>query len=680
MLIITMKPIKLSFLFYSLFLFLGIYIDVSVSELVILVIVITLLVSLIPSQLNRFVLLPSRGTRNKDILLFASLFFFLGIGIKGLVKNKYGSELQRIEMYLNTPINNRIDIKITEALSNKTNKRFIGELIRIGDTVCANKIALYFNESQNLLEVGDIISYYGRIGNIQQPKNLGQFDYKKYMQGKGIFIQSYIGDYFVVGHDVHWRYEILKIRSSLINNLNSSSNVLNEDVQGLLMALLLGEKSYIDSTVINQFKEVGVMHVLAISGLHVGLIYLVFVRGLFFLSRKSRSIVILVLLWFFVFLSGFSASVFRAVLMFTIFLIGQLLRREQDLEHSIGLALFISLCIHPYWVYDIGFQLSYLAVISIVYILPLFKRYYSKNRIIQYIQGLTYVSISVQIGLIPIQLYYFQQFSFLFLLANLIVIPLITVLIIIGIVYLITMWIDSLSIVISYCLNVLTDLLYRLIELVHRLHYFSFQNAQINFVQMTILFILIGGIVLSYYQKKLRYIVAMILICCGLQLGNTLASSRESILDTEIVVPYVSNKYNRTIWIRDYNTVHVLMNLVDSTDHRHLRDLDKYLQEYSIDKVVYYPLEGMVFNSQEKVLIIDSDRIVYDMLLDASVVLFSGQPKINFERMLEVRLPKLVIFHNSVPFWLKKKCIDMCIKKNIPFHDMYEKGYWSSLL
>ncbi|WP_286419325.1 ComEC/Rec2 family competence protein [Myroides odoratimimus] len=416
------------------------------------------------------------------------------------------------------------------------------------------------------------------------------------------------------------------------------------------------------------------------SGLHVGLIYLVLARSLFFLPKRIRSIVILVLLWFFVFLSGLSASVFRAVLMFTIYLVSQLLRRNQNLEHSIGLALFCSLCIYPYWVYDLGFQLSYLAVISIVYIHPLFKKHYSKHKIIQYIQGIIYISISVQIGLIPIQLYYFQQFSFLFLLANLIVIPLITVLIILGMVYLIVMWIESISIAVGFCLNVLTDLMYRLIELVYRLDYFSYQNVQISFTQMSLILILIGGVLLNYYQKKLRYIVVGVLLCSALQLGTTLGSSKEDTLDTEIVVPFMSNKNNRSVWIRDYDTVHVLMNLIDSTDQRYLRDLDKYVQEYGLDKVMYHPLEGIVPSTQDKLLIIDNDRIAYNGVLDASVVLFSGQPKINFERMLEVRLPKLVIFHNSVPFWFKRKCIDICVKKNIPFHDMYEKGYWSSLL
>ncbi|SEP92859.1 competence protein ComEC [Myroides profundi] len=675
-----MKPIKFSFLFYSIFLFLGIYLDLLISAFWVIAILCILLFVLMMSLMNRYLHFPSRFTGSKDVVLFISLFFFLGVGLKGLVKNQYESELLKIETYLNNPINSRINIKITETLSNKTNKRFIGELIRVGDTVCSNKIALYFNERQDSLRVGDVISYYGRVGSIQQPKNLGQFDYRKYMQGKGIFIQSYVGDYFVVGHEVHWRYEILKLRRSLINKIYLDNSALHENTKGLIMALLLGEKSYIDTTVLNQFKEVGVMHVLAISGLHVGLIYLVLARGLFFLPKRVRSIVILVLLWFFVFLSGFSASVFRAVLMFTIYLASQLLRREQDLEHSIGLALFCSLCIYPYWVYDIGFQLSYLAVISIVYILPLFKKFYSKNKILQYIQGITYVSISVQVGLIPIQLYYFQQFSFLFLLANLIVIPLITVLIILGMVYLIAMWVDSLSIVVSFCLNVLTDLLYRLIELVHRLDYFSFQNAQISFVQMALLLVLIGGALLTYYQKKLRYIVGGVLLCSALQLCTTLGSSKEDTLDAEIVVPFVSNKNNRSVWIRDHDTVHVLMNLIDSTDQRHLRDLDKYVQEYSLDKVVYHPLEGIAPSIQDKLLIIDNDRVAYSGVLDASVILFSGQPKINFERMLEVRLPKLVIFHNSVPFWFKRKCIDICIKKNIPFHDMYEKGYWSSLL
>ncbi|MGL4584455.1 MAG: ComEC/Rec2 family competence protein, partial [Flavobacterium sp.] len=354
-----MKPLKISFLFYSLFLFLGIYIELPIFLIYIGSCIVILLTLLASGLLTRFFVLPSRFTFYRDVVLFASIFFSLGVGLKTMVSSNHQQKLAAISEFMdNNSQKVQIVAKITETVKSKDNKRFIAELIRVSDTFTTSKIALSFQTRQSDLKPGDIVTYYSNIRRISAPKNVGQFDYQRYMMGKEIYIQSYITDYDVIGEDKYWRYQILDIRRILIERINGQDSPLTEEAKGLLVALLLGEKSYIDADVVMQFKDVGVMHILAISGLHVGLIYLVLMQVFFFLPKKWKRIAVLVVLWVFVFLSGFSPSVFRAVFMFSIFTTCQLIRREQNLEHSIGLALFFGLCIYPYWVYDIGFQLS----------------------------------------------------------------------------------------------------------------------------------------------------------------------------------------------------------------------------------------------------------------------------------------------------------------------------------
>lgn len=656
------------------------YIGVSINVYVLIGTILILLLLFAAGGIRRYIVLPSRFTFIKDVLIFALLFFSIGVGLNICIKEKDQVFLNNIDQYLVANQKVRIDAKITDIVNSKDSKRFYADVIRVEDSVVKGKISLYFNTNQRDLEVGDIISYQSNIKLINPPKNIGQFDYKRYMMGKGIYVQSYVDEFDIIGRERSWRYKILEWRVQIIDKVQSSNNTLSNEAKALLTALLLGEKSYIDNEVLSQFKDVGVMHVLAISGLHVGLLYFVLFWSFSFLPPKYRQLVILLVLWFFVFLSGFSASVFRAVFMFSIFTVCRLIRREQSLEHSIGLTLFFSLCIYPQWVYDIGFQLSYLAVISIVYFMPLFKGYYAKNKVLKYIQGIFYVSLSVQIGLIPLQLYYFHQFSFAFLIANLLVIPLITLLVILGIGYLCTMWLDGVSSVIGWLFSRFTDILYYLVGLITDMNYLSFNQLKLSEYQFILLIVMIVLVTLAYYRKKVGYFIIAICTFVVFQIGFIISQGDVEKVEFEVIIPFQSKSKDRlAIWVREYDKLHIISNQWD-TVHRSKIDVDNYLEEYNINQVVYHNLNGIVPSKAKDILVMNNAYFSYDTSQERSIIIFAQQPKINFERMIEVIKPELVIFHNSVPFWYKKKCIVICLKKNIPFHDIYEKGYWSSLL
>ncbi|MCC9042506.1 ComEC family competence protein [Myroides sp. M-43] len=675
-----MKPLKISFLFYSVFLFIGIYIDYPIRYCVAVGIIIILLTVLLGSAVKKFFIYPTLFLFLKDVAVFGILFFFVGISFKGIVEVQHNEVLEKLETYVVEQKKVTVDAVITEIVKTKESKRFLADLVRVNDSLINGKISLYFNSSQYELKVGDVITYYSTIKRITPPKNIGQFDYQKYMKGKEVYVQSYVNEYVFIGTTSNWRSKVLDWRRKLMEKIHAQDSSLHEPSKALLTALLLGEKSFIEDDRISQFKEVGVMHVLAISGLHVGLIYLVLVKVFFFIPRRFRWAVVIVSLWLFVFISGFSPSVFRAVFMFSMFTICKLIGRDQTLEHNIGLALFFSLCIYPYWVYDIGFQLSYLAVISIVYFLPLFKNLYAKNIIMKYIQGILYVSISVQIGLVPLQLYYFHQFSFLFLVANLVVIPLITVLVVLGIVYLMSLGVSFVSVWIGRIFNFFTDIIYLCVEYISRRDYFSFNQVKLSDSLFSTIIGIIVLMTLAYYQKKVRYVVIALLLLVGFQLTILFQEEKTTNIDREVIVPYQSSSRNRmTVWLREGQDLNIISNQWDTVS-RSIYDLNKYKDEYAISKSRYHQVEGIIPMQNKTLLILNSDYIDYILPFSTEIVLIAQHPKINFERMLIMNKPELVIFHNSVPFWFKKKCITLCLKNNIPFHDIYEKGYWSSLL
>lgn len=672
-----MKTLKFSFLFYSLFLIIGLFFhEYILAEIAILILGVAIFFIAFNFK-RKFTVYPSKWSFSKDVLLIGMLFISLGACVKKIQESTFDvlNTNDKVAQFIMQSV--KTDVQIEEEVSSTTGKRYIGKLLRVNDSVVNTYAYLSFKENGEELIPGDIVSCFGYLRDIAPPKNIGQFDYKVYSEQKGVYFQLYGNAYIKVGRSWGIKYEILRWRFHLAKEVMNSS-YLNDNGKGLLNALILGKRSDIDKGVLEQFKELGIMHILAISGLHVGLIYLILMIAFGFLRPISKQVIVVLLLWLFVFLSGFSPSVFRAVFMFTIFSIARIIRREQSLEHNVGLALFFSLFFYPSWVNDIGFQLSYLAVVSIVYILPVFNNYYSSNRLLKYVQGIIYVSVSVQIGLLPIQLFYFKQFSLLFLVGNLIVIPIVTVLIVLGILYFLTLRIGLLNQAVGVLFNFLTDLMYRSIGYLHQLDLLAIRNVQLSIAQVFILLGLLVCIALSYYRKTRVFVISSFLLFFIFQIVE---KRKLEMLDSQVeyIVPFSSNKNNISFWKKEGSNVISFESRVDQEGWQ-TKELD-YLASTLDDLTIYQEeLLPLMPLDKEYLLVLSDSLPIYDIGFQVEVILLTGQPKINFERMLSYHQPKVVVFHNSMPFWFKTKCIESCIKNNIPFHDIYEKGYWSNLL
>ena len=206
------------------------------------------------------------------------------------------------------------------------------------------------------------------------------------------------------------------------------------DELAVLSALTVGEKTDLSDSIRESYSVSGASHVLALSGLHIGLLYALLFLLLKPLTRKwqagryFRSVLLLVLLWSFAFFTGLSPSVVRSVSMFSVLAIAELFGRQSLTLNTLAATAWVMLLVNPAWLFDVGFQLSFLAVFSILIIQkPVYRLLPVKNRIGKYVWGLMSVSIAAQIGTAPLVMLYFSRFSTHFLLTNLVVIPLVTV-------------------------------------------------------------------------------------------------------------------------------------------------------------------------------------------------------------------------------------------------------------
>lgn len=325
------------------------------------------------------------------------------------------------------------------------------------------------------INTGNKIYLTGTFKKGREERNPGEFNYQKYLASKnieGIFVIYPKDSISITDHKKNFFSSTLfAVRKSIDAKIK---NLHKPEAAGLIKGLVLADRSEINFETKTEFVNSGVIHVLAVSGLHVGyvLIIVVFIFGRFGIYTRA-SLTILALI-FFMLLTGASPSVNRATIMSIIIIIAYLTNRNTNLVNSVSLAAIIILLINPMELFNPGFQLSFSAVLSIAVIYPIFQNSIYKIRIrhkwIENILLFAAVSLSAQIGTLPFTLAYFSKLSLIALLANLIVIPSIGVILAIGILTIITSYFSYfIAGILASANNLLTNLLTNLISFAGKL-------------------------------------------------------------------------------------------------------------------------------------------------------------------------------------------------------------------
>lgn len=309
----------------------------------------------------------------------------------------------------------------------------VKEVSECGDTFesCSRRVLIHtsLQHGQPMLFSGDEITLSGYANVIKNNGNPHEFNMMRYWAARNVFYSFRVKQ---INSCTERKYFVLQAKASEYRE-RLTKRFLQSGLSGrefpIVSAMVFGARSEIDGELKSAFSSTGVTHVLAVSGMHVAVLFLIINSLLFFLQNYGwqqilKVIFILIILYIYAFVTGLSASVLRAVVMFTFILLARLLHRELTIYHSLAASAFFLLVLNPWYLFDIGFQLSYLAVISIVSIEPFIAdKIGSKNRILNYLSSLVSVSIAAQIGVAPLILYYFHSFPLYFIFANLIVIP-----------------------------------------------------------------------------------------------------------------------------------------------------------------------------------------------------------------------------------------------------------------
>ncbi len=526
-------------------------------------------------------------------------------------------------------------------------------------------------------EYGDVLRVQGRLLKPLAKNNYGEFDYQLYLAQKRIF--TYV--------NIWQEKDIQKIGEERLNPLVSFSLYMRNKIKSiieplisspydaLLLGMLLGERTHLPSEVEEVFIEAGIMHLLAVSGLHVGIITLALsiFLNFFHLPRRPKIILTLVLLIMYASITGFRPSVVRASLMFSLLIIGQLINRNRDIYISLFLAAFLILLVNPLTLYDAGFLLSFIITFFVIYLSPIFQELFSE--ISEVISKPLSLSLASWVGIFPLSAYFFSKVSLIAIIANIFIIPLASVAVIFGfiifLVGLISMPLAGLLAYLNYYVLLLINLL---AELFSSLPFSYLYMAQPSLILIFLYYLLVFFIIEIFYRKifppklKIRSVLALlttILVIILVQIfspSDNLEVNFINVGEGDSILIEAPRKYNILIdgggtpfsvfdvgsstvipYLRREGIDKINLMILTHPDLDHLEGLLPVLEEFKVDMILDGGLAWDIPEYREFISLIKDKNIPYYQVKAGDHFIFNR----NFEILILNPMPTADLYNES---------------------------------
>ncbi|MCD4696616.1 MAG: ComEC family competence protein, partial [Bacteroidales bacterium] len=425
------------------------------------------------------------------------------------------------------------------------------------------KIMVYFEKGENAekLNYGDLIVLNGRISEIPSPRNPGEFNYQRYLSNKGIyhsvFLKSENWGLIHKRNTFSLKAMGINIREKLLVILKD--NGISGDEFAVASAILLGYDENLDAELKRQFSGAGAMHILCVSGLHVGIVYVILNGLLFFMNRKRslrviKVFILILLIWFYALITGFSPSVLRASTMFSFIILGRSVKRKTNIYNMLAASAFLLLVINPYILWEVGFQLSYLAVTGIVLLFkPVYGIFIPRNIILDKVWQITVVSLAATVATFPLSIYYFDQFPNLFLLTNLVAIPASILILYSGLAVIGFSFIPAISNLFGTILSLILKGLTISVGWIEGLSFATTRGIYITSIELILILLILASlyrVIIAKNKMPGTYLVVLLFI-----LSISFTNRRISNLHQEKIVVYHVNRFPAIEFIKGKKSV-----------------------------------------------------------------------------------------------------------------------------
>jgi competence protein ComEC len=568
--------------------------------------------------------------------------------------------------------------------------------VKCGDTwqhTCGKAMIYFQKESRALqLNYGDELVLKVNFKDVPEPQNPSEFNYKRFLAFHNVYQQSYVEAKNWVTTGKNTGNFLISSAVQLRNRLLTIfiQNKLTGDELGVGAALLLGFVDKLDADIISAYSSTGALHVLSVSGLHVAIVYFIFNWLLFFFDKIKHGTIIkafllILFLWFYAALTGLSPSVLRAATMFSFIIIAKAYNRNTNIYNTLAVSAFLLLCINPYLIMEVGFQLSYLAVIGIVYIQPKIYNWFEVNNwLLDQIWVITSVSIAAQIATFPLGLHYFHQFPNYFLFSNLIVIPISTAIVYLGIVLFVfakaTLIAGYLAQAFGWCVWFLNQS----VLLIEKWPYSLLQGISISVFETWVLYAVIILFLYYFTNRKYSYLVAALALCviifCSQIREQFYQYQQKKFIVYNVpktsAIDFIHSKSNTLLtdsafaknesgllfrvkhnwWDLGLNN-----NRITSTNIKtnHLSINNNFIQFFD-----------------KRIVLIDKKpkKKAGSVTLPIDYLIISKNPKTNIVELLKKFHPTIIIFDSSNSEYRVKRWKEECCVLNQRFHSVQEKG------
>ena len=569
-----------------------------------------------------------------------------------------------------------IQLKITEVLSeNRFNHRFEAQVLQLDSHEVTGKVLFSVKRDSVVpnFVVDTELLVSGVLSEISAPLNPHQFNYKKYLQNQGIYYQLKTSSASILM--MHKGSPTLRGRSEQIRNHiidKLSKTAIQPRQRAVLQALVLGYKKDIDEEQYRAFAAAGALHILAVSGLHVGVLFLLLTKLLSPLryvkfGKQIKSVLVVLFLWGFAILAGLSPSVVRAVTMFSFFALAGMLERPTNGFNTLFLSYFALLLYEPNWLFHVGFQLSYMAVFHILWIQPrLYKLYIPKYYLDKLFWSIGTVTLAAQIGVAPLSVYYFHQFPGLFFITNLVILPFLSIVLIGGLIAVLLTVFDLLPESFASAYNWVLTQLNNFINWVAQRELFLFEEISFSFFTMIACHFFLIMLVIWWKDKRPKRLFH---VCIAITIWLGIVVSENKKVEKEQLVVFHTFGKTRIGYQKDRDfTLYHSDTLTPFTSY----PINSFLVERRVSNYASAKIPKAFRYKNKWILCLDSTGM-YPMV-EKPIILLTHNSKMHLDRLIDSLQPTLIMVDGSNYPSVVSRWRTTCIKRSIPFHYTGEKG------
>ena len=572
-----------------------------------------------------------------------------------------------------------ITFKIREVLKpGNYYDKYVIDILNVDDVNVNGKSLLNIEKDtlKPALKIDGVFISKTTFKDLFHPLNPHQFDYKNYLDKKYIYHQLFIPN-----------ESLLKVKSNTHTLFGVASNIrefINKKLKpyhfkpnelAIINALLLGQRQDISEEVYTSYTNAGAIHILAVSGLHVGIILIILSLVFKPLERFKhgkliKTILLVSMLWSFALIAGLSASVTRAVTMFSIIAIALNLKRPTNIYNTLAISMFVILLFKPLFLFDVGFQLSYLAVFAIVIIDPfLYKFWQPKNYVIDKFWHTFTITVSAQFGIIPVSLYYFHQFPSLFFVSNLVIIPFLGLILGFGILIILLAVLNILPHFVANIYGYTISLMNNFVGWVSHQESFLFKDIPFSFLSVLVSYVLIVSFIRLLFKRNYSNLKFFLIAVFMFQIASIYTKynkpSNEFVVFHKSRYSLLGNVSNDKIQVaNDFDSLTKISNHI-------IRD---YVVGNHISHIEEQQIQPIYQLNNKKLLVIDSLGVYNIKSFNPHYILLRQSPKINLNRLIDSIKPQQIIADGSNYKSYVKRWETICKKRKLPFHQTNEKG------